>query len=128
MQATVGEQRVRGRGAVLAGLGGQLVPWLLSMRQDSLKSGALNGSQSCCLKNRESSRGTEPFCATDSWQRSLGTCVHAGEDKGTHSSHLQSWKQQALGICNKQKLVNQLSEGFPEDLGSMESAVQLRRG
>lgn len=67
-----------------------------------------------------------PSCATDSWQGSLGARVH---DKGTHWNHLQSCRQrQALGFCNKQKLVNQLSRGFPEDVESTERHVQLGQG
>lgn len=78
--------------------------------------------------NRESARGTELSSATGSWQGSLGACVHARDDEGTHSSHLQSGEQrQALGFCNQQKPVKELSGGSlpPDDLQREGWAVSL---
>lgn len=94
---------------MLARQSDEQVPRLLSMRKDGLKSVALNGRQGCCL--RAGRVQEELSCSVpQTFGREVQGPVSMLEATRTHLSHVRSWKQrQALGICNKQKPVNQLS-------------------
>ena len=101
---------------------------ILSVRQDGLKSDALNGSQGCRLRTAKMQEGLRRP-GPSSFAREVRPPVSTLEETGGQPGAVcrAGGERPALDFCNKPKPVNQPAEGFSAGLASTERGVQEGR-
>ena len=124
MQAPGAVRRKPGWGAVCWLVEPPASARILSMRQDGLKSDALNGSQGCRLRTGKMQEGLHRP-GPSSFAREVRPPVSTLEEAGEHPGAVcrAGDERPALDFCNEPEPVNQPAEGFSAGLASTERGV-----